>query len=112
MTDNLQKTARIRELNDDLRKHLIGGGAVMTAGIAALGAEVVQRIVKTIAVFDDFCHENDPCEEHDFGCVELEGQKIFFKIDYYDKTLAAGSPDPSDPAVTERVITLMLAAEY
>jgi hypothetical protein len=112
MTDNVEKTARIRELNDELRKYMIGGSALVTPGISALGAEVVERLVKTIAVFDDFCHDNDPHEEHDFGCVELEGQKIFFKIDYYDKTLTAGSPDPSDPAVTERVITLMLAEEY
>ena len=37
---------------------------------------------------------------------------IFFKIDYYDKALAAHSPDPSDPSVTERVITIMLSEEY
>jgi hypothetical protein len=112
MTDNLEKTARIRELNDDLRKHLIGGGAVMTPGIAALGAQCVARIVQTIAVFDDFHHENDPHQEHDFGSVELEGHTIFFKIDYYDKSLTCHSPDPADPSVTERVITLMLAEEY
>src|SRR2546430_616810 len=100
MTDNLEKTARIRELNDDLRKHLIGGGAVMTSGIAALGAAVVERIVQTIAVFDDFSNKNDPYEEHDFGSVELEGQKIFFKIDYFDKSLTYHSPDPADPSVT------------
>jgi hypothetical protein len=37
---------------------------------------------------------------------------IFFKIDYYDRTLTAHSPDPADPAVTRRVITVMLASEY
>lgn len=112
MTDNFSKTARVRELNDDLRKYMIGGCAVMTPGIAALGAEAIARIVKTIALFDDFHHENDPHQEHDFGNVELEGHSIFFKIDYYDNSLTAGSPDPSDPSVTERVITLMLAEEY
>lgn len=112
MTDNLEKTARIRELNDDLRKYMIGGSAVMTPGIAALGADAVERIVKTIAIFDDFSNANDPHEEHDFGSVELEGQMIFFKIDYFDKSLTNHSPDPSDPAVTERIITLMLAEEY
>ena len=50
------KTARIRALNDELRQNFAGGVAVMTPGIAALGAEAVARIVKTVAVFDDFCH--------------------------------------------------------
>ena len=41
------KTARIRALNDELRQNFAGGAAVMTPGIAALGAEAVARIVKT-----------------------------------------------------------------
>lgn len=102
----------IRRLNDELRKTLIGGLAVITPGVAALGQESVERIVKTIAVFDDFHHANDPHEEHDFGAFEAEGAKLFFKIDYYDKSLTLGSPDPADPSVTERVITIMLADEY
>jgi hypothetical protein len=106
------QTQQIRALNDDLRKYLIGGGAVITPGIAALGQEAVERIVQTVAVFDDFCHANDPYEEHDFGSFEAEGEKIFFKIDYYDQTLTHHSPDPADPKVTERVITIMLADEY
>jgi hypothetical protein len=105
-------TDRIRELNDDLRKTLIGGLAVVTPGIAALGQEAVERIVRTIAVFDDFSHENDPHQEHDFGSFEVDGRNIFFKIDYFDKSMQLHSPDPSDPSVTERVITLMMAEEY
>jgi hypothetical protein len=106
------KTEAIRALNDDLRQNLSAGTALITPGIAALGAEAVARIVKTIAVYDDFCHANDPYEEHDFGSFEVDGQTIFFKIDYYDKVLAFHSPDPADPSVTERVITIMLAEEY
>ena len=105
------QTHRIRALNDELRQYLIGGGSVIP-GIAALGREAVERIVQTVAVFDDFCHANDPYEEHDFGSFEAEGEKIFFKIDYYDRTLTHHSPDPADAAVTERVITIMLADEY
>jgi hypothetical protein len=111
------QTHRIRALNDELRQYLIGGGAVITPGIAALGQKAVERIVQTVTVFDDFCHANDPYEEHDFGSFEAEGEKIFFKIDffkidYYDRTLTHHSPDPADPKVTERVITIMLADEY
>ena len=103
---------RIRALNDDLRRHLNGGMAVMTPGIAALGQETVSRIIKTIEVYDDFCHANDPHEEHDFGAFDADGKRVFFKVDYYDETLTVHSPDPSDPNVTKRVITIMLAEEY
>ena len=105
-------TNRIRALNDELRRTLPNGHAVMTTGVAALGAEAVARIVKTVAVYDDFCHANDPYEEHDFGSFEADGHLIFFKIDYFEQSLARHSPDPSDPSVTERVITIMLAEEY
>jgi len=84
----------------------------MTPGVAALGADAAERIFRTIAAFDDFSHDNDPYEEHDFGSFEADGQTIFFKIDYYDKTMLMGSSDPTDPLVTTRVITIMLAEEY
>jgi hypothetical protein len=106
------QTNQIRTLNDELRQHLLGGGAVVTPGIAALGPEAVLRLVKTISVFDDFCNANDPHEEHDFGSFEFEGARVMFKIDYYDKALTHHSPDPANPAVTERIITIMLAEEY
>jgi hypothetical protein len=66
---------------------------------------------KRYLVFDDFCHANDPHEEHDFGSFKAEGRTVFFKIDCYDKSLTHHSPDPSDPSVTERVTTIMLAEE-
>ena len=106
------KLERIRSLNDKLRQHLPCGVAVMTPGVAALGLEAVDRIFKTIATFDDFCHDNDPHQEHDFGSFNAEGETIMFKIDYFDKAMTYHSPDPSDPTVTERVITIMLAEEY
>jgi hypothetical protein len=106
------KTEQIRDLNDRLRQNFSEGTVVLTCGIAALGAEAVARIVKTIAVYDDFCHANDPHQEHDFGAFEADGHVIFFKIDYFDRSLTYHSPDPSDPSVTERVITIMLAEEY
>lgn len=109
MTDN---TSTIRRLNDELRQNLQTGIAVITAGVAALGQEAVQLIIRTISTYDDFCHANDPHGEHDFGSFEASGARLFFKIDYFDKRLNMHSPDPADPIVTERVITIMLAEEY
>jgi hypothetical protein len=105
-------TDRIRALNDDLRRHLYSGGAVMTPGIAALGSEAIGRLVNAIATFDDFCAANDPHSEHDFGAFDFDGTPVMFKIDYYDKDLTFHSPDPADAAVTKRIITIMLAEEY
>ncbi len=108
------QTDRIRELNDELRQNISHGHghAIITTGVAALGVEAVARIIRTIEVFDNFCHANDPYQEHGFGSFEADGHTIFFKIDYYDTTMTAHSPDPANPAVTERVITIMLAEEY
>jgi hypothetical protein len=114
--NSLEKNAmsqdQIRALNDDLRKNLFSGRVLITAGIAELGPAAVLRLVQTIATFDDFCRANDPHEEHDFGMFEFDGRSVAFKIDYYDKAMSAASPNPADPAVTERLITLMLAEEY
>lgn len=108
------QTEAIRTLNDELRRHLSRNSALVfiTPGVAALGADAVARIARTVAVYDDFCHENDPHEEHDFGSFEASGHMIFFKIDYYDQALAGLSPDPADLTVTRRVLTIMLAEEY
>ena len=85
---------------------------LITPGVVALGAAAVERIVKTIVAFDDFSHQNDPHEEHDFGSFVVDGETVFFKIDYYDLDRCGHSPDPADPNVTCRVMTLMLADEY
>jgi hypothetical protein len=103
------KTDLIRVLNDQLRQNFNEGTAVLTTGVAALGAEAVARIVKTIAVYDDFCHANDPHEEHDFGLFDADGHTIFFKVDLYEE------PDVKDAngeTVVNRVLTIMLAEEY
>jgi hypothetical protein len=48
----LNRTERIRTLNDNLRRNFSTGQAVITVGVAALGSEAVARIIKTVEVFD------------------------------------------------------------
>ena len=45
---SITDTDRIRALNDELRQHLLGGLAVITPGVAALGQQAVELIVHTI----------------------------------------------------------------
>jgi hypothetical protein len=103
---------RIRDLNDNLRRSFNSGRVFITRGIASLNEECVERIVQAVRTHSEFSPDNDPHGEHDFGSFEIDDQKIFFKIDYYDKSLTWGSPDPADATVTERVLTIMLASEY
>lgn len=103
---------RVRALNDILRRTLSGGTLVLTAGIIALGRERQQAILDAVAAFDCFEPDNDPYGEHDFGAVEAVGERVFWKIDYFERAGRSASPDPADSSVTRRVLTIMLAGEY
>ena len=105
-------SAKVRQLNDAFRQTLTGGTVLMTAGVVALGADRQTEVLAAIRTFDAFTPDNDPWDEHDFGAIEIAGERIFFKLDYYDLTRAYHSSDPANPAVTERVLTIMLASEY
>ena len=107
-----EKALRIRTLNDTFRTTFIGGRVLLTQGIQALDETAAQELIRKIQTFKDFTPDNDPHGEHDFGALEHDGQKVFWKIDYYDTSLTYGSDDPSDPDQTTRVLTVMLAEEY
>jgi hypothetical protein len=108
--------ATIRALNDQMRSGGLEGSPanrwLITPGVIALGLAGVKQAIERVRSFDTFEADNDPYQEHDFGAFDLAGERLFWKIDYYDRTLAAGSPDPSDTSVTCRVLTVMLASEY
>jgi hypothetical protein len=106
------RSQRIRALNDVLRRTGDGGQIMVTAALIALGAEFVRRAVACMQTFDAFTDDNDPYQEHDFGAFDLSGERVFFKIAYYDLSLEFGSEDPSDPAACRRVLTVMLASDY
>ena len=108
----LVRAFQLAALNDALRQTFSGGRILTTQGVAALGDEAVQTVLQQLQTYDQFNQDNDPYGEHDFGVLEYEGEKLFWKIDYYDQNLEYGSEDPTDPAKTCRVLTIMLASEY
>lgn len=85
---------------------------LITRGVQDMGDDFIFRVVDAMRGFDDFSEDNDPYGEHDFGAIDIDGHRVFWKIDYYNQTLDGGSNDPSDPAVTKRVLTIMMAHEY
>jgi hypothetical protein len=107
-----QRVVRIRELNDRLRTTGRGGMTLITNGIGALGLPTVNAIFAAIAEFKDFTADNDPWGEHDCAVLTVNGNRVIFKIDYLDRSRRIHSPDPADPKVTVRVMTVMLADEY
>lgn len=113
------KTELIRHQNDFFRTAPttadasgLKGTVVITQGIAALSKDDQAEVINKVINFNDFSEDNDPHGEHDFGSIEHDGEKIFWKIDYYNMTLDMGSPDPADPKQTKRVLTVMFASEY
>ena len=100
------KEIMISMLNDQFRKS--GSGVTMTVG--AMGLPDVCGLMQSIRSFDKFNEDNDPHGEHDFGSLDWRGNKVFWKIDYYDKDLRGWA----DPFTKEchRVMTVMLANEY
>ncbi len=115
-----------KDVGFKLKNHYVStGGEVIqlfTAGDADIQAprfarcgakySVYWRLVAAVKTFDAFSEDNDPYGERDFGAVELEGERYFWKIDYYDRSLRFGAEDPCDISETVRVMTLMHASEY
>lgn len=112
--------SRIRELNDQLRRNFVSApgsiagdfSILITTGVGALDERAFAQLIAIVEDYDSFDDGNDPYSEHDFGTIDHLGTRYFWKIDYYDRTKTAGSPDPADPNVTCRLLTIMRADEY
>ena len=124
-----ERTARIARLNDRARQAMgLACTAFVTVGFRSLPEADQSRVRELIETFDAFDEENDPHGERDFGCIyqlgdgcwtterphvcDDERERVFWKLEYYDRDLRFGSEDPANPAVTRRVLTIMLADEY
>ena len=103
---------RIRELNDMLRTTGSGGKTYLTRGLLSKGPDFIANATAAVRSFAAFTNDNDPWQEHDCATLDVDGETVIFKIDYFDLNMEMLSPDPADPNVTRRVLTIMLAEEY
>ena len=101
-------SAKIAALNDAARRNVMS--YLTSAGVISLEPSIVGDIYTAVRNFSRFTEDNDPYGEHDFGSLEIHGQRIFWKIDYYDEDLKYWC-DPLD-SKCRRVLTIMLAEEY
>ena len=124
-----EQTARIARLNDLARRAMgFACTAVATVGFRSLPEADQSQVRELIETYDAFDEDSDPHGERDFGCVyqlgdgrwtterprshDDERERVFWKFDYYDRDLKFGSEDAANPAITRRVLTIMLADEY
>lgn len=119
--DPAKEAALIAAQNDAFRRSILGtapvadapqGQFMMTRGVAELGADARLDLTRRVAAFDAFTTDSDPQGWHEMGVIDLDGTTVWFKIDLYDVDYRYGSSEPSDPAQTRRVLTLLLPSEY
>jgi hypothetical protein len=101
---------KIRTLNYAARTTFQDCRVMLTVGVQQLGG--LPELLDAVRSYSSFDESNDPYGEHDFGSFNFAGEQVLWKIDYYDVDLQMASPDPTDPTVTVRVLTIMLAEEY
>ena len=124
-----EQTARIARLNDLARQAMgVACTAVATVGFRSLPDADQSSVRELIETFDAFDDDNDPHGERDFGAIyqlvcgrwtterprlrEDERERVFWKLDYYDRDMAFASDDAANSAITQRVLTIMLSDEY
>ena len=124
-----ERTVRIARLNDRARQAMgLACTAFVTVGFRSLPDADQSRVRELIETYDAFDEGSDPHGERDFGAVyqlgdgrwttdrprvrDDERERVFWKLDYYDRAMRFASEDAANPAVTRRVLTIMLADEY
>ena len=129
LTSQRERTARIARLNDRARQAMgLACTAIATVGFRSLPEADQSCVRELIETYDAFDEDNDPHGERDFGTIyqlgdgywtterprrrEDERERVFWKLDYYDRDLRFASEDAANPAFTRRVLTIMLADEY
>ena len=112
-------TERIARLNDRCRQGLDANARILVtrnclARLSGEGEGIAEILAQAelLAAVRRYSFKPGDGPERDFGAFDLQGQRVLFKIDYYDMALEFGSDDPADASITRRVLTVMLAEDY
>lgn len=94
----------VAALNDAHRQSL--QGCVFEEGVVQLPAPTVAALLARIAEFDSWEEDTEPFRDHHCGCIELDGDRFLWKINYYGVELQHPSPNPADAFVTRRMLLI------
>ena len=104
--DSAKRTTLIA-LNDQLRTTFSGGRVQMTPGVYQLDARLRGRALAVMARYNKFATDSD----HDWGVFIFAGFSFEWHIEYRGKDGIGTSPDPADPDLTSRVLTLYVVTD-
>jgi len=114
-------TQLLRDKNDQFRHAVltqqpVKGQLVVTRAFSALPPRTQLLLLSRFQSYDQWATDQMESEydEHDIGHTTLDGERYFFKIDCYadDGTMEWGSDDPTNDAITYRVMTIGHAIDF
>ena len=112
----LAEMIAIAEQNDLFRQkptlNEASGRWVYTVAINAKGPAFLEDCVKAVGEYSDFTEDNDPYGTHEMGFMTVQGKKVWWKIDLFDRAYNMGSPNPSVLVETRRVLTILFPDDY
>jgi Protein of unknown function (DUF3768) len=100
VTSNRKDRNRTARLNDALRKRPpTDGRTLISERIVEKGSDYVLLVMERVAKFNGFTRDNDPDGNHEFGCLDVEGEILIWKIGYTPNSSEVHScfrPPPND----------------
>lgn len=108
--DYMHSTETIFQTNSGIVK--------LSDNVSMLDADDKANLLRLFIHYDDFSiegeepHGDDPYGEHDFGVVDTNTGRYYFKIDYFDNNYEYHSPNKEFLTLTKRVLTVLEANEY
>jgi Protein of unknown function (DUF3768) len=99
--------SKIIELNDRFRSTFKGGRVQMSRSVYELEPRLRGRALWVLSKYKKF----DPDSEHDWGTFIFGGYAFEWWIEYRSTAGLDQSPDPANPDMTFRVLTLEVVAD-